>query len=61
MRHRVIGALICLLVARQLEYWQVDDVIGAVPAHACAGVWGTLAVALLGDPDLWGTGHDRLT
>ena len=56
-----IGAILCLLMTRQLEHWQIDDVIGAVPAHACAGVWGTLAVALLGDPDLWGTGHDRLT
>ena len=56
-----IGALLCLLVTRLLEHWQVDDVIGAVPAHACAGVWGTLAVALLGNPDLWGTGHDRVT
>jgi ammonium transporter len=56
-----MGALLCLLVIRQLEHWRIDDVIGAVPVHACAGVWGTLAVALLGDPDLWGTGHGRLT
>jgi len=56
-----VSAILCLLVTRQLEGWQVDDVIGAVPAHACAGAWGTLAVALLGDPSLWGTGHARLT
>jgi ammonium transporter len=56
-----IGAILCLLMTRQLQHWHIDDVIGAVPAHACAGVWGTLAVALLGDPALWGTGHDRLT
>jgi ammonium transporter, Amt family len=29
-----------------LEKAEIDDVIGAVPAHLAAGIWGTLAVAL---------------
>src|SRR5690606_30143022 len=32
-----------------LQRWKVDDVVGAVPVHAFCGVWGTLAVAFLGD------------
>jgi ammonium transporter len=56
-----IGGILCSVATRMLEQWHVDDVIGAIPAHACAGVWGTLALAFLGNPELWGTGHDRLT
>lgn len=35
-----------------LEIVKVDDVVGAVPAHLFAGVWGTLAVCIAagGDP-----------
>ena len=54
----VVGAVasgICLATASLLEKCKIDDAIGAVPAHACAGVWGTLAVALLGDPIKWGS------
>ena len=56
-----VGGVLCVLATRLLEQWHVDDVIGAIPAHTCAGVWGTLALALIGDTELWGTGHDRLT
>tara|TARA_R110002096_G_scaffold147671_32_gene307951 strand:- start:9683 stop:10831 length:1149 start_codon:yes stop_codon:yes gene_type:complete len=31
-----------------LENRQLDDVVGAVPVHLYAGVWGTLAVSLVG-------------
>jgi ammonium transporter, Amt family len=27
-----------------LEYLRIDDPIGAVPVHAAAGIWGTLAI-----------------
>ncbi|MDH5587832.1 MAG: ammonium transporter, partial [Nitrospirota bacterium] len=56
-----IGGVLCVLAARLLERYEVDDVIGAFPAHTCAGIWGTLALALVGNPDTWGTGYDRLT
>ncbi len=42
-----------------IERLKIDDAVGAVASHACAGVWGTLAVALFGDPASWGTGLDR--
>lgn len=44
---------------RLLRRLQLDDAIGAVPAHAFAGVWGALAVAVLGDLDSLGTGLSR--
>ena len=42
-----------------LERHEIDDVIGAFPVHAAAGVWGTLAVALFGDLETLGTGLSR--
>lgn len=54
----VAGAL-CFLGILLLEHFKVDDAVGAVPAHAFCGVWGTLAVAILGQAELWNTGHSR--
>lgn len=61
------GAVVVGLVAGTLSYcvtwlldrWQIDDVVGAFPVHGTGGAWGTLAVALLGDPEKWGTGLTR--
>ena len=55
----VIGALVCVACGRRLERMRVDDVVGAVPVHLAAGVWGTLAVAIFGDPATLGTGLTR--
>lgn len=54
-----VGGIVCMLVTRMLIHCRIDDVIGAVPAHAGAGVWGTLAVAIFGNLDLIGTGLSR--
>ena len=43
------GAVVCTAGIRLLEVFHVDDVVGAVPAHLFAGVWGTLAVAITND------------
>ena len=43
-----IGAVICTAGIRMLEMLKVDDVVGAVPAHLFAGIWGTLAVCIAG-------------
>ena len=43
-----IGGAICLLSLKLLESLKIDDVVGAVPAHLCAGIWGTLAVCIAG-------------
>ena len=50
---------ICFLVTTFLEKLHIDDVVGAVPVHGFAGVWGTLAVALFADPAKFGTGFSR--
>jgi len=41
-----IGGIICTLAILLLEKVKLDDVVGAIPAHLFAGVWGTLAVAI---------------
>ena len=41
-----IGAVICTAGIRLLEKIKLDDVVGAIPAHLFAGIWGTLAVAI---------------
>lgn len=46
-----IGAIgaVCMLIAESLlEKWKIDDVVGAVPVHGAAGVWGTVAVGIFG-------------
>ena len=39
-----------------LEYLHIDDAVGAIPVHLGAGIWGTLAVAIFGKPELLNTG-----
>jgi ammonium transporter len=55
-----IGAVVMLAVTIALERVRVDDAVGAVPVHLGAGIWGTLAVALLGDVDAFPTASSRL-
>ncbi len=44
-----------------LERLQIDDAIGVIPVHLFAGIWGTLAVALFGEPEALGTGLTSLS
>jgi len=46
-----LGTLIALKSDEVLERFEIDDIIGAVPVHLVAGIWGTIAVALFGDID----------
>ena len=41
-----VGGAVCVLGLKILERLKVDDVVGAVPAHLFAGIWGTLAVCI---------------
>ena len=41
-----LGGLVCAAGTKLLEVMKVDDVVGAVPAHLFAGIWGTLAVCI---------------
>ena len=43
-----IGGAIVVLGLKALEKVKLDDVVGAVPAHLFAGIWGTLAVSITG-------------
>ena len=54
------GAAVASLATGALARARVDDVIGAFPVHACAGMAGTLLVALLGDPAGFGDGRGPL-
>ncbi len=40
-----VGAVLCTAGLRLLETRRIDDVVGAVPAHLFAGIWGTLAAS----------------
>lgn len=43
-----IGGLVSTAGVKLLENLKIDDVVGAVPAHLFAGIWGTLAVCIAG-------------
>ena len=51
-----IAGVIAVYGGRWLEHKKIDDVMGVVPVHLFAGIWGTLAVALFGDSESIGTG-----
>ncbi|MEM6602640.1 MAG: ammonium transporter [Pseudomonadota bacterium] len=44
-----IGALIMMASSHLLEKLRIDDVVGAIPVHLFAGIWGTLAVCITND------------
>lgn len=56
-----IGSIAMVVTNEWLLLRRVDDAVSAIPAHLAAGIWGTLAVALLGDLESVGNGNDRLT
>jgi len=56
----MIAAWIMMSVDALLLRLQIDDVVGAIPVHLGAGIWGTLAVALFGDPERLGTGLNMI-
>ena len=40
------GGLIAVFGTQLLYKFKIDDVVGAIPAHLFAGIWGTLAVPI---------------
>ncbi|RHX91277.1 guanylate cyclase [Leptospira yasudae] len=42
-----------------LDRLKIDDAVGAIPVHLTAGIWGTLAVGIFGNPEILGTGLSR--
>ena len=45
-----IGGIIVVVAVPLLDKFKIDDVVGAIPVHLIAGIWGTLAVTLT-NPD----------
>lgn len=44
------GGLLVFWGTQLLEYFQIDDVVGAIPVHLFAGIWGTIAAGFT-NPD----------
>ncbi|PJK30802.1 histidine kinase [Minwuia thermotolerans] len=49
-----LGGMIITPSTLLLARLRIDDAVAAVPVHLFAGIWGTLAVALFGDPEMLG-------
>lgn len=54
------GAVVMLAIDWLLIRLKIDDAVSAIPVHLGAGIWGTLAVGIFGDPALLGTGLSRI-
>jgi len=57
----IVGAIIAIIVNEILNKYEIDDVVGAIPVHLAAGIWGTLAVGLFSDLSILDTGLDRFS
>lgn len=44
-----VGGVIVVFTIPFLDKIKIDDVVGAIPVHGFAGVWGTIAVIFYGD------------
>jgi Amt family ammonium transporter len=52
----VMAGAIAHYGSQLLDKLEIDDALKVIPTHLFAGVWGTLAVGLFGDPIILGTG-----
>ncbi|MEC7496427.1 MAG: ammonium transporter [Pseudomonadota bacterium] len=50
-----IGGVIVVFAVPLLDKFKIDDVVGAIPVHLLAGIWGTIAVALTNSDASFGT------
>jgi len=50
-----IGGVIVVFTVPLLDKFKIDDVVGAIPVHLIAGIWGTLAVPLTNSDASFGT------
>ena len=50
-----IGGVIVVVTVPLLDKLKIDDVVGAIPVHLFAGIWGTLAVPLSNGAANFGT------
>ena len=47
-----VGGIIVVFAVPMLDKFKIDDVVGAIPVHLFAGIWGTIAVIFYGDASL---------
>ena len=47
-----IGGVIVVFTIPMLDRMKIDDVVGAIPVHLFAGIWGTIAVIFYGEASL---------
>jgi Amt family ammonium transporter len=50
-----VGGVIVVIAVPMLDKLKIDDVVGAIPVHLIAGIWGTLAVPLTNGDASFGT------
>ena len=50
-----VGGIIVVIVVPLLDKLKIDDVVGAIPVHLVAGLWGTFIVAASNDAASYGT------
>ena len=50
-----VGGVIVVIAVPLLDKFKIDDVVGAIPVHLIAGIWGTLAVPLTNSDASFGT------
>jgi len=50
-----VGGVIVVFAVPMLDKFKIDDVVGAIPVHLFAGIWGTLAVPLTNTDAAFGT------
>ena len=55
----IIGSLIAIFANELLNKFEIDDVVGAIPVHLAAGIWGTLAVGFFSNLEILGTDLTR--
>ena len=47
-----VGGILVVVTVPILDRLKIDDVVGAIPAHLVAGIWGTLCVGIFGSVTL---------
>ena len=50
-----VGGLLVVVSVPLLDKFKIDDVVGAIPVHLIAGIWGTLIVPLTNSDASFGT------
>ncbi|MEK9621661.1 MAG: ammonium transporter [Alphaproteobacteria bacterium] len=50
-----VGGVIVVIAVPLLDKFKIDDVVGAIPVHLIAGIWGTIAVPLTNSDASFGT------